>query len=107
MPELSEAMVRYLTDVDHHDHEAVVALDAATDEGVGVARYVRDPERPTRAEAAVTVTDDWQGRGLGTLLLELLAVRAREEGVNELHRSDARFKHGDDGAAREPRAGAA
>ena len=82
MPELSEEMVRYLTDVDHHDHEAVVALDAATGEGVGVARYVRDRDRPERAEAAVTVIDDWQGRGLGTLLLELLAVRAREEGID-------------------------
>lgn len=80
-PELSDAMVRYLTQVDHHDHEALVALDAATDEGVGVARYVRDLERPARAEAAVTVADDWQGRGVGTLLLELLTARAREEGV--------------------------
>ena len=82
MPELSEAMVRYLTDVDHHDHEAIVALDAVTGEGVGVARYVRDRDRPKRAEAAVTVIDDWQGKGLGTLLLELLAVRAREEGIS-------------------------
>ena len=82
MPELSESMVRYLTDVDHHDHEAVVALDPGTGEGVGVARYVRDSAEPTRAEAAVTVIDDWQGRGLGTLLLELMAVRAREEGIN-------------------------
>jgi GNAT superfamily N-acetyltransferase len=81
MPELSEQMVRYLTDVDHHDHEAVVALDAATGEGVGVARYVRDRDRPERAEAAVTVIDHWQQRGLGTLLVELLAVRAREEGI--------------------------
>jgi GNAT superfamily N-acetyltransferase len=81
MPELSESMVRYLTDVDHHDHEAVVALDPETGEGVGVARYVRDRNRPERAEAAVTVIDDWQGRGLGTLLLELLAVRARDEDI--------------------------
>jgi GNAT superfamily N-acetyltransferase len=79
--ELSDSMVRYLTEVDHHDHEALVALDAATGKGVGVARYVRDPERPMRAEAAVTVADDWQGRGVGTLLLELLSARAREEGV--------------------------
>jgi GNAT superfamily N-acetyltransferase len=81
MPELSESMVRYLTDVDHHDHEALVALDDATGEGVGVARYVRDSSDPRRAEAAVTVIDDWQGRGVGTLLLELLAGRAREEGI--------------------------
>jgi GNAT superfamily N-acetyltransferase len=81
MPELTEEMVRHLTDVDHRDREALVALDALTGEGVGVARYVRDPEAPLRAEAAVTVIDDWQGRGLGTLLVELLAVRAREEGI--------------------------
>src|SRR5688572_16345730 len=82
MPELSESMVRYLTDVDHHDHEALVALDDASGEGVGVARFVRDPQRPERAEAAVTVIDDWQGRGVGTLLLELLAGRARQEGID-------------------------
>lgn len=81
MPTLTDRQLAYLTDVDHHDHEAIVALDAETGEGVGVARYVRDADRPERAEAAVTVIDDWQGRGLGTLLLELLAVRAREEGI--------------------------
>ena len=79
MPVLGDRLVRYLTDVDHHDHEALIAFDTATGEGVGVARYVRlDGDR---AEAAVTIVDDWHGRGLGTLLLETLAVRAREEGV--------------------------
>jgi GNAT superfamily N-acetyltransferase len=81
MPELSEAMVRYLTEIDHHDHEAIIALDEETGEGIGVARYVRDSERPDVAEVAVTVIDDWQQRGLGTLLLEVLAARARKEGV--------------------------
>jgi GNAT superfamily N-acetyltransferase len=82
MPELSDAMVSYLTRVDHRDHEAIVALDDVTGEGVGIARYVRDPSQRDLAEAAVTVIDDWQGRGLGTLLLEGLADRAREEGIS-------------------------
>jgi GNAT superfamily N-acetyltransferase len=81
MPELSEEMVRYLTDVDHHEHEAIIALDEDTGEGLGVARYVRSTERSDVAEVAVTVIDDWQGRGQGTLLLEVLSVRAREEGI--------------------------
>jgi GNAT superfamily N-acetyltransferase len=50
---------------------------------VGVARFVREPGRPEVAEAAVTVVDAWQGRGLGRVLLSRLAGRAREEGVRE------------------------
>jgi GNAT superfamily N-acetyltransferase len=81
MTELSEEAVRYLTEIDHHDHEAIIALDEETGEGVGVARYVRDPVRPDTAELAVTVIDDWQARGVGTLLVEVLSARAREEGI--------------------------
>src|SRR4051812_1673019 len=81
MPHLGDRLLRYLTEVDHHDHEALVANDAQTGVGVGVARFVRLADRPADAEAAVTVADDWHGKGLGTLLLELLAVRAREEGI--------------------------
>ena len=78
--ELGQPMLRYLTEVDHHDHEALVAVDPDSGEGVGIARFVRTGPR-NNAEMAVTVVDDWQGRGLGTILLELLAERAREEGI--------------------------
>lgn len=80
-PELTDDMVRYLTNVDHHDHEAIVATEETTGEGVGVARYVRNLPHPETAEVAVTVIDEWQGRGLGTLLLEVLGERARAEGI--------------------------
>jgi len=50
MPELSEAMVGYLTDIDHHDHEAIAALDERTGEGIGVATRQRAaPRRRTRS----------------------------------------------------------
>lgn len=80
-PRLSEPELRYLTEVDHHDHEALVAIDPVTGEGVGVARYVRDRDNPDSAEIAVAVADHWQGRGVGTALLHRLADRARHEGI--------------------------
>ncbi len=79
--ELTESQLTYLTAVDHHDHEALIAYEEkGGDEGIGVARYVR-LEDGVSADAAVTVVDDWQGRGLGTALCTLLAERARQEGV--------------------------
>jgi GNAT superfamily N-acetyltransferase len=80
MHELDEKTLRYLTDLNHRDHEAIFALDESG-EGVGVARYVRSGVRPDTAEVAVAVVDGWQGRGLGTLLLQAISVRARDEGV--------------------------
>lgn len=80
VPELSPSQLTYLTDVDHHDHEALVAIESATGELLGVARYVRSAHRDA-AEVAVAVADDWHGRGLGRALLEHLADRARAEGV--------------------------
>ena len=79
--ELSTADLRYFTDVDHHDHEALAALDQASGHGVGIARYIRDAGDPQAAEIAVTIVDDWHGRGLGTELLARLSQRAREEGI--------------------------
>jgi RimJ/RimL family protein N-acetyltransferase len=79
--ELSAAELRYLTDVDHHDHEALAALDQAGGHGVGIARYIRDAGDPRAAEIAVTIVDDWQGRGLGTELLAQLSDRACQEGI--------------------------
>lgn len=78
---LTEAELRYLTEVDHRDHEALVALEPGTGEGVGVARFVRSAEDRHVAELAVAVVDDWQGRGVGSLLAAELAQRAREEGI--------------------------
>ena len=79
--ELSPAELGYFTDVDHHNHEALGALDHADGRGVGIARYIRDAADPQAAEIAVTVIDDWQGRGLGTELMAQLSERARSEGI--------------------------
>lgn len=81
MERLSPSMLAYLTEVDHRDHEALIAFDAESKDAVGVARYVRTGG--SSAEAAVTVLDDWQGLGLGTGLTSLLAERALEEGIDQ------------------------
>jgi RimJ/RimL family protein N-acetyltransferase len=73
-----------LTSVDHEHHEALVALDYASGEGVGMARYVLDDADPRRAEFAITITDNWQGRGVGTALFDRLADRACSAGVEVL-----------------------
>jgi GNAT superfamily N-acetyltransferase len=81
--ELTDRELDYLSRVDHVDHEAIVALDLDHPEvpGIGVARYIRDPYERHVAEGAVTVADQYQRRGAGTLLLGALAARARTNGV--------------------------
>lgn len=78
---LSQEELRYFTEIDHHDHEALVAIDPASGEGVGVARYIRSHEDPALAEMAVAVLDDWQGKGVGSRLVMALANRARSERI--------------------------
>ena len=78
---LTTAELSFFTEIDHIDHEAIGALDPETGEGLGVARYVRDLERPHAADAAVSVVDAWQGRGLGGLLLRRLCHRAAQNGI--------------------------
>jgi RimJ/RimL family protein N-acetyltransferase len=80
---LDDRQLDYLTQVDQVDHVAWVAVDLDDPErpGIGVARFVRLDGEPTVAEAAVTVLDAYQGRGLGTRLLAVLAHAARARGV--------------------------
>jgi GNAT superfamily N-acetyltransferase len=78
---LDEASLAYLTEVDHHDHEAIVAFARDTGEPLGVARYIRTEPGGDTAEAAVVVVDEWQRRGVGRALVRRLAVRARQEDV--------------------------
>jgi nucleotide-binding universal stress UspA family protein/GNAT superfamily N-acetyltransferase len=79
--ELSAAELAYFVDVDHTDHEAIIAIDPSSGEALGVARYIRSRDDAELAEVAVTVADDWQRRGLGRALLDRLTYHARREGV--------------------------
>jgi RimJ/RimL family protein N-acetyltransferase len=80
---LTENDLDYLTNLDYWDHFAWGAVlgDRST-EGIGVARYVRFRDEPEVAEAAVTVVDHYQRRGLGTYLLGLLTAAALTAGIS-------------------------
>lgn len=81
-PVLSSSDLRYLTEIDGHDHVALIALRLhAPDRLVGVARYVRLANDPETAEVAVTIADEMQGKGIGRQLGVLLADEARGRGV--------------------------
>jgi RimJ/RimL family protein N-acetyltransferase len=86
-PSFTSAELAYLTEVDHHDHEALIAIEPESGEPVGVARYVRDTAQPQVAEAALAVVDEWQRRGVGTALLRHLIARARQEDVRRFRAS--------------------
>jgi RimJ/RimL family protein N-acetyltransferase len=82
-PRLSTSELRYLTEVDGHNHVALVAENPVGPGRrlIAVARYVRLPDDPAAAEAAIVVGDDWHGRGRGSLLATQLARAARTNGI--------------------------
>jgi acetyltransferase len=84
--ELTPAMLARFTQIDYDREMALVALSAtstAEEEEVGVARYVINPDGIS-AEFAIVVADDWQGRGLGSRLLQALAEVAKMRGLRSL-----------------------
>jgi acetyl coenzyme A synthetase (ADP forming)-like protein len=84
---LTDEELRYFTELDFTRNVALVATLREGDEEhiIGVGRYFRLDESgqpTTRAEVAFTVADAYQGRGVGTLLLEHLATIARRQGID-------------------------
>jgi len=77
--ELSDAELEFFTNVDLRDHVALVAEleQDGRQVPVAVGRFVGDQERPGHAEMAITVTDQHQGIGIGTLMLRQLIDCAR------------------------------
>jgi GNAT superfamily N-acetyltransferase len=76
---LSRSQLAYLTEIDHQTHLAWGALVAG--EPVAVARLIRRSDASASAEIAITVVDDWQRRGIGELLVRLLAELGRSLGI--------------------------
>ena len=86
--ELTEHELRYYTEVDGIDHFAMCALQTrlvSRDIGLGTGRFVRLADSPNTAEPAVTILDEYQGKGLGTILLERLLGAAWEREIRWFH----------------------
>jgi RimJ/RimL family protein N-acetyltransferase len=85
---LDDLMIeRLVGSVDGVQHIALVltVLPAEGEEGpAGVARLLQYPDDPATADIAVTVVDEWQGRGIGTALVAAL-MRQRPAAVTRLH----------------------
>ena len=84
-PRLTSSDLRYLTEVDGHDHVALVAVLAhRPDFIVGVGRFVRDVHDPSAAEVAIVIGDPWQGQGLGRHMADAMGELAVAEGITHL-----------------------
>jgi GNAT superfamily N-acetyltransferase len=81
---LTERELEVLATVDGRRH---VLIGYAGGEPIGVARLARDADDPTTAEVAFAVVDAWQGKGVGTVLMEALAGDARAAGIRHLRAS--------------------
>jgi RimJ/RimL family protein N-acetyltransferase len=82
-PRLSGRELTYLTEVDQVSHTALVAVDG-TGRLVGEARYATAAPDDRIADFAITVADEWQGRGIGTRLAARLIEAARANGMARL-----------------------
>jgi len=74
------AMIRYLTEVDYVDHFAWVAVTSGN-ASVGGVSYVRSAGDHALADISFLITDKFQGRGLGTLLMGAAAIAAQRNAV--------------------------
>ena len=78
---LTHAVAARLTQIDYDREMALLAQHQGT--VLGIAHFFADPDRQ-RAEYAIAVRSDWQGRGVGYLLMTRLIGVARECGIGEL-----------------------
>ena len=81
LPHLSDRDAHRFATVDYRERVALIM--EADDRMVGIARYDKVGETPPRAEVAFNVADDFQGRGVGSVLLEHLVAIGQEDAVEE------------------------
>ena len=78
---ISHAVAARLTQIDYDREMALIAQYGAA--ALGIAHFFADPDRLS-AEYAIAVRSDWQGRGVGYVLMNRLIAIARQCGIGEL-----------------------
>lgn len=86
MKELTDKQVEEFLDTDKKNHIAWAAFDIVEEDiiGAGVGRFKRSDTTPNEAELALTVIDDYQGKGAGTVLLAIMYYLAGNLGIDTL-----------------------
>lgn len=86
----SERLIEQLTNIDYVHEVAFVAVtpEDAREKIVGVSRYSTDQDG-LNCECAVTVSDEWQQKGLATLLMKHLIEVARARGIRRMTSIDS------------------
>src|SRR5262249_55908416 len=81
----SREEIKRFTEIDSECEFAVIATTVRNrvEQQVGVARYVKQG-CSDEAAFAIVLSDDWEGRGLGEVLLSSLIAEARQRGVRRL-----------------------
>ena len=79
VPRFRRELLRQFVDVDGFDHLALVAIH--DDAIIATARLLRI-EGSDHADVTFTIEDDFQGQGLGPVLLDALAVAGRRVGIS-------------------------
>ena len=85
LQELSQEMLVRFTQIDYHNEMALIAVatENGKDEQIGVARYTTNLDK-TSCEFALAVSDDWQHRGIGHILMKDLMDVARDRDLSEM-----------------------
>ena len=81
--QVPEMFVRQLAQIDYKTRIALLAFPADADTILGAVQLAAEPDG-NRAEFGVAVRSDWQGRGLGRLLMYRMLALAARLGVNEV-----------------------
>ena len=98
---LSEEEIEALVSPADDNHGAITAIELGPDgseiSGIGMARFVRSRESPDAAEIAITIVDEWQGLGIGRILLHRLLAMISERGIpfvdGRLQAENRRMRH--------------